>query len=88
MTARLFKKFKVNLHILHCFLLLSNLVCFLLLKKTLYCIRLFLKKKNKAGSGSAFRKTAGSGSAKNEWGSIALVVARVSGLCFFERTTQ
>ena len=57
-----------NLHRLHCFLLLSNL-CLLQLKNTGYfwqiClswirIRVFIA----AGSGSAFRKNAGSGSAK------------------------
>ena len=35
-TATLLSVFKVNLHKLHCFLLLSNLLCFLQLKKTVH----------------------------------------------------
>ena len=35
-TATLLSFFKVNLHKFHCFLLLSNLLCFLQLKKTIH----------------------------------------------------
>ena len=35
-TASLLSFLKVNLHKLHCFLILSNLLCFLQLKKTLH----------------------------------------------------
>ena len=71
--------FKVYLHKLHYILLLRNLLCFLQLNKTphkdifhkfLSWIRIRIC--YAAGSGSAFRKTAGSGSAKNECGSTAL----------------
>ena len=35
-TVSVLSFFKVNLHKVHCFLLLSNLLCFLQLKKTLH----------------------------------------------------
>ena len=61
-NCKLIQFLKVNLDKVHCFLLLSNLSCFLQLKKTLH--KVIFYKFFKAGSGSAFRKTAGSGSAK------------------------
>ena len=61
-TASLFI-FKVNFHKVNCFLLLSNLLCcFLQLKKTLH--KVILYNFFGAGSGSAFRTTAGSRTAK------------------------
>ena len=70
-TASLFI-FKVNFHKVNCFLLLSNLLCcFLQLKKTLH--KVILYNFFGAGSGSAFRTTAGSRTAKNVCGSTAPV---------------
>ena len=61
--------FKENLHKLFCFLLLSNLLRFFNKRKLF--IRLFLKVFFKAGFGSSWRKTTGSGSTKNDFGSTA-----------------
>ena len=78
-NCKIIKIYKVNFHNLHCFLLLGNLFCILQRQKTLHKVIFFL-----AGSGSAFfrqldldphsEKTAGSGSAKNEWRSTALIL--------------
>ena len=74
---------KVNLHKLHCFLLLSNLLFFSTEENSSYCyflqicfswIRIRLSVLKAAGYGSAFRKTAGSGSAKKKCGSTALLI--------------
>ena len=76
---------KVNLQNLHCFLLLSNLFWLLQRQKILHKVIFF--KLVWAGSGSALRKTAWSGSAKNECRSTALGTSNEKTIFMLKKVT-